>query len=59
MKDFIIKDDNSIDYQILDLNSFKQHIIDFHSENISVHEENGHYFTVNDEFREMILSLEN
>ena len=44
-----IKDNNGEDYIIKDLKSFYQHILDFHSVGTSLHEENGHYFTVNDD----------
>lgn len=52
-----IKDNNNDDYVIKDLKSFYQHILDYHAFGTSLHEENGHYFTVNDEFRSMINKL--
>lgn len=52
-----IKDNNGEDYIIKDLKSFYQHILDYHSTGASFHEENGHYFTVNDEFRSKIEKL--
>ena len=52
-----IKDNSSNDYVIKDLKSFYQHILDFHSQGTSLHEENGHYFTVNDDFRSKIKKL--
>jgi len=52
-----IKDNNNDDYVIKDLKSFYQHILDYHDSGTSLHEENGHYFTVNDEFRSMINKL--
>ena len=52
-----IKDNNNDDYVIKDLKSFYQHILDYHTSGTSLHEENGHYFTVNDEFRSMINKL--
>ena len=44
-----IKDNNNDDYVIKDLKSFYQHILDYHASGTSLHEENGHYFTVNDD----------
>ena len=41
-----IKDNNGNDYIIKDLKSFYQHILDYHASGTSLHEENGHYFTV-------------
>jgi hypothetical protein len=52
-----IKDNNGNDYFIKDLKSFYQHILDYHHSGTSLHEENGHYFTVNDDFRSKIKKL--
>ncbi len=52
-----IKDINGNDYIIKDISSFYQHIFEYHSTGTSLHEENGHYFTVNDEFRSLIYKL--
>ena len=52
-----IKDNNGNDYIIKDLKSFYQHILDYHASGTSLHEENGHYFTVNDIFRSKIVKL--
>ena len=52
-----IKDNNGNDYIIKDLQSFYQHILDYHASGTSLHEENGHYFTVNDDFRSKIVKL--
>lgn len=57
MNDFTIKDRDGILYKIPNIDVFIQHIVDFHSEGVSIHEENGHYFVVDDKFREMIFSL--
>ena len=57
MKKTIIKDNNNIDYIIKDLKSFYQHLVDYHHSGTSLHEENGHYFTVNDDFRSKIENL--
>ena len=52
-----IKDNNGNDYIIKDLKSFYQHILDYHASGTSLHEENGHYFTVDDDFRFKIDTL--
>ena len=57
MIEISIKDNNGEDYIIKDLKSFYQHILDYHASGTSVHEENGHYFTVNDNFRSKIKKL--
>ena len=57
MKVSKIEDNNGKDYIIRDIESFYQHILDYHSSGTSLHEENGHYFTINDEFRSKIKKL--
>jgi hypothetical protein len=52
-----IKDNNGDDYVVADLEAFLKHLLDYHFSGISLHEEKGHYFTVNDAFRNMIESL--
>ena len=52
-----IKDNNGNDYIIEDIESFYKHIQDYHSSGTSLHEENGHYFTVDDNFRSKIEKL--
>ena len=52
-----IKDNNGNNYVIADIVSFYQHIQDYHSFGTSIHEENGHYFTVNDSIRTKIEKL--
>ena len=52
-----IKDNNGYDYVITNIETFYQHIQDYHSSGTSIHEENGHYFTVNDAFRSKIKTL--
>ena len=41
----------------VDITKFKKHIDEYHSNGSSVHEENGHYFTINKNFRDKILNL--
>ena len=57
MKVSKIEDNNGKDYIIRDIESFYQHILDYHSSGTSLHEENGHYFTINDEFRSKIKKI--
>ena len=52
-----IKDNNGNDYIIKDIETFHRHIQDYHSSGTSLHEENGHYFTVDDAFRSKIETL--
>ena len=52
-----IKDNSNNDYIIEDIIAFYQHILDYHSSGTSLHEENGHYFTVDDFFRSQIKKL--
>ena len=52
-----LKDDNGDDYIIRDIASFYNHILEYHASGTSLHEENGHYFTVNDDFRFKIEKL--
>ena len=41
----------------VDIVKFKKHIDEYHSNGSSVHEEDGHYFTINQNFRNKILNL--
>ena len=41
----------------VDIAKFKKHIDEYHSNGSSVHEEDGHYFTINQNFRNKILNL--
>ena len=54
---YSIKDRNGQDYEIKDIERFAKHISKNHSSGISIHEENGYYFTVDDAFREKILKF--
>ncbi len=51
-KEFII-DDLGKEVPV-DIKKFINHINQFHSSGVSIHEERGHYFTVNDSFRKML-----
>ena len=52
-----IFDDNGKKFKIKNLMTFKSHIDAFHNYGESIHEENGFYFTINDDFREKINIL--
>lgn len=56
-----IKDDYGKAYKISNLKAFKDHIEQYHSFNGkgdgSLHEENGYWFRVTDEFYKYIMSL--
>ena len=52
-----IKDLNNRDFEIKDLPSFIRHIKTYHSHGISLHEENGFFFKVDDKLRKFIFSL--
>ena len=53
----ILKDDNGNDCIIENILDFQKHIDSYHSSGVSIHEENGHYFRVDDNFRSKILSM--
>ncbi len=60
---FIIKSDDGRKYAIPDINIFFKHLTDFHTVNgngnNSLHEENGFYFTVTDEFYHSVKKMLN
>ena len=56
MSKVIIKDDNGIEVEI-ELNKFIDHINQFHKTGTSIHDENGHYFTVDDNFRKKLMEM--
>ena len=51
-----IKDDNGKEIEV-DLDKFQKHIDEYHNTGISIHDEEGHYFTVNDNFRKKLKEL--
>ena len=53
----IIKDDNGKDVEV-DLKKFMEHIDRFHKTGTSIHDEDGHYFTVNESFRNKLKEIE-
>ena len=56
MRKVKIKDDRGKFIEV-DIEKFKEHLDKFHSSGSTLHEEKGHYFTVNKEFRNKIESL--
>ena len=50
MKKVFIKDNNGKEVEV-DLKQFVRHINQYHKTGISIHEENGHYFIVDDRFK--------
>ena len=61
---YYVLDNDGKKYQIKDINNFFQHLIDFHTNqdqeaDNSLHEENGHYFTVTEVFFEKIKEFYN
>ena len=41
----------------VDIDKFKKHLDEYHSSGSSVHDEDGHYFTVDQNFRDNINNL--
>ena len=56
MSNVIIKDDNGREVEV-DLNKFIDHINQFHKTGTSIHDENGHYFTIDDNFRNKLKQV--
>ena len=54
MSKLILRDRNGVDYVVKDPQEFSNHIFNVHGEGSSIHEEEGHYFVVDDDFREKI-----
>ena len=51
-----IKDDNGNEIEV-GLDRFQKHIDKYHSSGTSIHDENGHYFTVDDNFRKKLMEM--
>ena len=51
-----IKDDEGKEIEV-NLDKFIDHINQFHKSGTSIHDENGHYFTVNDNFRKRLKEM--
>ena len=56
MKIVSIHDNNGNKVEV-NLEEFVKHINEFHKNGISIHEERGHYFTVDDKFREKLKKM--
>ena len=56
MKKILIKDDEGKKIEV-DLFKFIDHIKQFHKTGRSIHDENGHYFTVDDNFRKKLEEM--
>ena len=56
MKKISLKDDNGKHVEVV-LSEFIEHINKFHRTGTSIHDEKGHYFTVNNEFRKKLESF--
>ena len=61
MKQLIILDNNGNNYIVGEPIKFKKYLINFHTSNgkanFSLHEENGHYFTVTPELLEEVTKF--
>ncbi len=52
-----IKDNDGIYYEIKDIKKFAKHILRFHNSGISLHQEDGRDFTVDDAFRKKVANF--
>jgi hypothetical protein len=52
----ILKDDNGNKVEV-ELEKFVEHINRYHKTGTSIHDERGHYFTVNEEFRKRLKKI--
>ena len=52
-----IKDLNDRVYLVDDIDQFASHINEYHAHGVSIHEENGFFFQIDDFFREKIKKL--
>ena len=56
MKKTVLKDDDGKSLEV-DLRAFLDHLNEYHKTGTSIHDENGHYFTVNEEFRKKLKKI--
>ena len=56
-KSIKVKDLNNRIYFIDDIDQFVSHINEYHAHGISIHEENGFFFQIDDSFRAKIKKL--
>ena len=52
-----IKDNDGKYYEIKDIKKFAKHIFQFHSNGISLHQEEGYGFTVDNAFRQKVANF--
>ena len=57
MKKVLISDDTGKEVEV-DFKKFMKHIDQFHKTGTSIHDEDGHYFTVNEDFRNKLKEIE-
>ena len=57
MKKIFIKDDEGKEIEV-NLDEFINHINKFHKTGTSIHDEKGHYFTVDDNFRKKLKEID-
>ena len=56
-KSIKVKDLNDRIYLIDDIDQFVSHLNEYHAHGVSIHEENGFFFQIDDLFREKIKKL--
>ena len=54
----VIKDSKGIDVEI-NIIEFAHYIEEYHHSGVSIHEERGHYFTVDENFRKIVKNIIN
>ena len=52
-----VKDNDGRYYEIKDIKKFAKHIFQYHSNGISLHQEKGCNFTIDDTFREKVVNF--
>jgi hypothetical protein len=52
-----IRDESGNECLIEIIRTFRKHLQLFHKKGVSIHDENGHYFTVDDSFRQKIDAM--
>ena len=52
-----MKDNDGRDYEIKDIKKFAKHIFQYHSNGISLHQEKGYNFTIDDTFLEKVVNF--
>jgi hypothetical protein len=52
-----IRDDSEKECPIEIIRTFRKHLQLFHKKGVSIHDENGHHFTVDDSFRKKVDDL--